>query len=138
MAPDLLLATTFSSDTGFGNYFNWALPVRNLAAVEDLVKNPENHYLNLHTFTDPGGAARAQAGTRISTVAVVAAAIAANLDKNATSVAPGGLLSIFGVNLVKVATDLSGWATSAASRPALPALPRKMSAKRDEMTTRNP
>ncbi|MCX6629716.1 MAG: hypothetical protein NTW28_19025, partial [Candidatus Solibacter sp.] len=37
-------------------------------------------------------------------------AISANLDKNATTVAPGGLISIFGTRLVKVATDLSGWA----------------------------
>jgi uncharacterized protein (TIGR03437 family) len=40
----------------------------------------------------------------------VAAAISASLDRNATTVAPGGLISIFGSNLVKVATDLSGWA----------------------------
>jgi uncharacterized protein (TIGR03437 family) len=40
----------------------------------------------------------------------VTAAIAANLDKNATTVAPGGLLTIFGTNMVKTATDLSGWA----------------------------
>jgi uncharacterized protein (TIGR03437 family) len=106
----LLLATNFASDTGSGNLFDWTLPVSNSGVVEDLIKNPENHYLNLHTFTDPGGAARAQIGQRISNVAVVAAVIPANLDKTATTVAPGGLISIFGSNLVKVATDLSGWA----------------------------
>src|SRR5262249_49141016 len=95
---------------GFGNLFNWTLPVRSLAVVEDLVKNPENHYVNLHTFADPGGAARAQLGPRISAVPVAAAVLAASLDKNATTIAPGGLISIFGSNLVKVATDLSGWA----------------------------
>jgi uncharacterized protein (TIGR03437 family) len=46
----------------------------------------------------------------VSTVPTVGGAVSGNLDKNATTVAPGGLISIFGTNLVKVATDLSGWA----------------------------
>ena len=33
----------------------------------------------------------------------------ANLDKTATSIAPGGLISIFGANLAKLTADLSGW-----------------------------
>jgi uncharacterized protein (TIGR03437 family) len=105
----VLLATNFASDTGFGHYFNWTLPLRDLAPVEDLIKNPENHYVNLHTFTDPAGAARAQLGQRISSVPVVAAVLPANLDKSATAIAPGSLVAIFGTNLVKVATDLTGW-----------------------------
>ena len=32
----------------------------------------------------------------------------------------------------------SSWATAAVSRPCLPLLPRKMSAKREDRTTRNP
>jgi uncharacterized protein (TIGR03437 family) len=39
----------------------------------------------------------------------VAAAIAANNDKTATTVAPGGLVTIYGTNLVKSAATLNGW-----------------------------
>ena len=74
------------------------------------MSNPENHYTNIHTSTDPAGSARAQLAPIVSTVPTIGGAISANLDKNATTVAPGGLISIFGTNLVKVATDLSGWA----------------------------
>jgi uncharacterized protein (TIGR03437 family) len=58
---------------------------------------------------DPGGSARAQLGPQISATPGVAAVISGNLDKTATTVAPGGLISIFGSNLTKVSTDLSGW-----------------------------
>jgi uncharacterized protein (TIGR03437 family) len=100
----------FTSDTGLGNIFDWTPGVLNLAVLEDITKNPENHYVNIHTSTDPGGVARAQLQPAITSVATVAAAIAANLDKTATTVAPGGLITIFGTNLAKVAVDLSGWA----------------------------
>jgi len=55
------------------------------------------------------GVARAQFGAYVGVRAGVTAAIGANLDKIATTVAPGGLISIFGTNLTRVATDLSGW-----------------------------
>lgn len=100
----------FSSDSGFGNYYNWTPGLLSLATLNDIVSNPENHYTNIHTSTDPAGSARAQLAPIVSTVPTIGAAISANLDKNATTVAPGGLISIFGANLVKVATGLSGWA----------------------------
>jgi uncharacterized protein (TIGR03437 family) len=99
----------FASDTGSGNYFNNTPAVLTLATLNDIVTNPENHYANIHTSLDPAGSARAQLAPVVSTVPNVSGAIAANLDKNATIVAPGGLISIFGTNLVKVKTDLSGW-----------------------------
>jgi uncharacterized protein (TIGR03437 family) len=108
----VILASNFASDSGFGSYFGWSSPVGNLAALEDLIKNPENHYINLHTFADPAGAVRAQFGPSGIGPAVIAAAIAGDLDKNAAAVAPGGLISIFGTHLAKVTTDLSGWAGS--------------------------
>jgi uncharacterized protein (TIGR03437 family) len=100
---------TFTSDTGFGNIFDWTPGILNLAVLEDITKNPENHYVNIHTSTDPGGVSRAQLAPAVTSVGTVAAAISANLDKTATTVAPGGLISIFGTNLAKVAVDLSGW-----------------------------
>ena len=100
----------FHSDSGFGNYYGWSAPITNMAVLNDLVKNPENHYANLHTLDDPAGAARAQLGPVLSAPASVTAAIGADLDKNATSLAVGSLISIFGTNLVKVPAGLSGWA----------------------------
>jgi len=102
----------FSTDTGVGNFFGYTPPVTGLpvATLNDIVQNPENHYANLHTTSDPGGSARGQLAPIVSATPVVAAAIAADLDKAATTVAPGGLLSIFGSNLVKTSADLTGWA----------------------------
>lgn len=102
----------FASDTGVGNYYNYTPGILTLATLNDIVTNPENHYANIHTSLDPGGSARAQLAPIVATAPNVTAAISANLDKNATIVAPGGLVTIFGTNLVKVATGLSGWAGS--------------------------
>uniref|UniRef100_Q01ZX6 CHRD domain containing protein n=1 Tax=Solibacter usitatus (strain Ellin6076) TaxID=234267 RepID=Q01ZX6_SOLUE len=104
----LKAAPEFSSDTGFGNYYAWTAPLANVAAVNDLLQNPENHYANLHSMEQPGGAVRAQFGSAAGR-ATIAAVIPANLDKAAAAIAPGGLISIFGANLAKVSGGLSGW-----------------------------
>jgi uncharacterized protein (TIGR03437 family) len=98
----------FSTDTGFANYYAWTAPVLRLDTVQDVLNNPESHYLALHTVDDPSGTARTQLGPRPSTAAVIAA-LAANLDKTATTLVPGGLATVFGTALNKVPTDLSGW-----------------------------
>ena len=59
---------TFTTDTGFGNYFQLP-PVVSVAYLRDILKNPENHYVNIHTSTDPGGAARAQLAANTSRTA---------------------------------------------------------------------
>ena len=99
----------FSSATGFGNYYNWTPPVVNLAILEDISKNPENHYVNIHTSADPGGSARSQLAPAVISPAQISAVISANNDKTATTIAPGGLISIYGSRLVKVPTGLDGW-----------------------------
>ena len=101
-------APDFSTDTGFGNYYAWTPPLSNLAAINDLVENPENHYANLHSVEQPGGAVRAQFGGAVGR-ASIAAVIPANLDKTAAAIAPGGLISIFGANLAKLPAGLGGW-----------------------------
>jgi uncharacterized protein (TIGR03437 family) len=99
----------FHSDSGFGNSYSWSAPISNVAVLNDLVSSPENHYANLHTFDDPAGAARAQLGPTPIARPAVTAVIGANLDKTATSVAVGSLVTIFGANLAKMPAGLSGW-----------------------------
>ena len=101
-------APDFSSDTGFGNYYGWTPPITNLAALNDLLANPEKHYANLHSLDQPGGAVRAQFGAAVGR-ASIAAILSADLDKSATTIAPGGLFTIFGSNLAKVPASLAAW-----------------------------
>lgn len=99
----------FTSDTGAGNIFDYTPAVTNLAVLTDILSNPENHYANLHTSVDTGGAMRAQLAPIVATLPATAAVISANNDKTATTVAPGGLISIYGTNLTKVSATLNGW-----------------------------
>ena len=39
----------------------------------------------------------------------ITAVVAATSDRNSTTLAPGGLVTIFGTNLAKTTTDLTGW-----------------------------
>ncbi|MEO8368274.1 MAG: CHRD domain-containing protein [Candidatus Solibacter sp.] len=98
------------TDTGFGNYYNWTPGLMTLATLNDITINPENHYANIHSTVDPAGTARAQLAANLTATPTVGAVVAANLDTNATSVAPGGLITIYGTNLTKVSTGLDGWA----------------------------
>jgi CHRD domain len=100
---------SFTTTSAAGNIFDYTAAVVNTAVLTDILINPENHYANLHTSTDPGGAMRAQLGPIVTASPTVSAAIAANNDKAATTVAPGGLISIYGTNLVKSAATLNGW-----------------------------
>jgi uncharacterized protein (TIGR03437 family) len=99
----------FSCAAGFGNYYGWTAPITNGSVLAVLFGNPENYYADLHTVSDPAGAMRAQLGPPMTAAPNVAAVISADLDKNATTLAPGELISIFGSNLLKVPADLSGW-----------------------------
>lgn len=103
------VVASFTSATANGNIFDYTPSVTNLAALSDILTNPENHYLNLHTSVDPGGMMRAQLAPIMAVPPNVGAAIAANNDKTATTVAPGGLITIYGTNLVKSAATLNGW-----------------------------
>lgn len=77
-----------------------------LATLNSLVQNPENQYVNLHTTVNPGGAARSQLMPVNAAVPTVNAVISAVSDPNLKTVAPSGLMTIFGTNLIKVPGDL--------------------------------
>ena len=100
----------FNTDTGFGAFFDWTPPIAGNASLNDAVMNPEKHYVNLITLSDAKGAMRSQLAPPPGTGAMIQAATSSNMDANATTVAPGELVSIFGANLSKVETSLNGWA----------------------------
>ncbi|MBM3811272.1 MAG: CHRD domain-containing protein [Acidimicrobiia bacterium] len=102
--------STITSATGFGNIFlrTTVSDDAGLATVNSMLANPERHYLNLHTAVNRGGAVRAQTGTALGRP-VLGAAVAATNDPAGTTGAPGGLVSIYGINLASVAAGLSAW-----------------------------
>jgi uncharacterized protein (TIGR03437 family) len=100
---------SFTTAAPAGNIFGYTQAVANTAVLTDILTNPENHYVNLHTSVDPAGMMRAQLAPIVSAPPMVAAVLPADNDKNATTVAPGGLISIYGTNLVKVTATLDGW-----------------------------
>ena len=80
-----------------------------LASLNDLVVNPENHYWNIHSADSPGGLVRAQLGAPVTSNPKISFIEAAVLDPAQTMVAPGSLFSIFGSSLAKVAGNTSGF-----------------------------
>jgi uncharacterized protein (TIGR03437 family) len=100
----------FDSATGFGNIWR---PVnigggQALTSLNSLVSNPENHYINLHTAVNAGGAVRMQMGADNTRTPVITEVISAVSDTTARNVAPAGQFTIFGTDLVKVSSNLGG------------------------------
>jgi hypothetical protein len=94
---------TVTTDTGSGNIYRivYVNNAMGLGTLNSLVANPEFHYVNLHTTTHPGGVIRAQLTPLTSSVPSISAVISSVSDPNMRTVAPGGLMTIFGSNLAK-------------------------------------
>jgi uncharacterized protein (TIGR03437 family) len=126
-------ANPVATESGQGNIYR-AVTVSTtagLATSSSLVANPERHYINLHTTTHPNGIVRAQLGAAATTRPDVYAVISAVSDPNLTTVAPFGLMTIFGTNLarsigdvqsafdgVQVPTSFNGTQVTIGGRPA--------------------
>jgi uncharacterized protein (TIGR03437 family) len=108
---DSALARTTSDASGYGNLFqvNIATTGTHLAGAEGVLSNPEAWYFNIHTSDNPGGAIRTQLLPVNTEKAAISAIVSANLDTRATTLAPGGLFTIYGRNLAKVTGSLAGW-----------------------------
>ncbi len=81
-----------------------------LEALDGLFSNPAGYYVNLHTRTNPGGAVRAQlrqAGANPPKVGYIMSAIT---DPQRTTVAPGGLMTVWGSDLAEAPGGLAGYA----------------------------
>ncbi|MBL8242132.1 MAG: CHRD domain-containing protein [Bryobacterales bacterium] len=102
--------TATDSATGFGNFWR-SVNISGgqaLASLNSLLTNPENHYINLHTAVNAGGAVRAQMGVENTRTPVITEVISAVSDVNVRNVAPAGQFTIFGSDLVKVGSNLGG------------------------------
>lgn len=94
---------------GVGNIFrlNSLLPAA-MASLASAVTNPEKHYANLHSQANPGGVVRAQLADANTARPELSAIITGASDPAITSIAPGGVASLYGANLAKASTNLSG------------------------------
>jgi uncharacterized protein (TIGR03437 family) len=102
-------ANTINTPTGFGNIYLRATisDADGLNTLNSVVSTPEKQYMNLHTTTNPGGIMRSQLLPPRSADPAVGAVISAASES--AGAAPGGLISIYGGNMARVPTDLSGW-----------------------------
>ena len=101
-------ANTVPTATGFGNVYR-TVTVSNtagIASLNSLVANPEAHYINIHTSVKTGGVVRSQLAPANANLPTVSAVISAVSDPTLRTVAPGGLMTIFGTDLVKADTDI--------------------------------
>jgi uncharacterized protein (TIGR03437 family) len=105
---------------GTGNIFRLVTVTSDagIATLNSLVQNPEKHYIDLHTNAFPNGIARAQVQPPNIQVPFVAFVLNP-ADDHRTTAAAGGLMNIFGDNLVKVPANLDGF-------PPLDVLPRSL------------
>ena len=106
------------SPTGFGNLYRQATisAPRGVQSMNSLAANPEQHYYNVHTSVNPNGLMRAQLSQAMTALPSVAAVIAANSDPAQVTMAPLGLVTIFGANLMKVPVGSDGFGNYAPLR----------------------
>jgi uncharacterized protein (TIGR03437 family) len=100
--------SSVTTDTGAGNIYRivYVNNTAGLATLNSLVANPEFHYVNLHTTTRPNGVVRSQLVPLSTAVPTISGVISSVSDPNMRTVAPGGLMTIFGSNLVKTESDI--------------------------------
>jgi uncharacterized protein (TIGR03437 family) len=103
----------FVTDSGSANIYRVVnvSTAAGLATLNSLVANPENQYVNLHTTVNPGGVVRSQLMPVNTAMPTVSAVISAISDSTRKTVAPGGLMTIFGTNLIKVPAEVMSSST---------------------------
>ena len=79
-----------------------------LTSLNSLLTNPENHYINLHTAVNAGGAVRVQMGADNTRLPAITEVLSGVSDNSLRTVAPAGQFTVFGTDLVKVSSNLGG------------------------------
>jgi uncharacterized protein (TIGR03437 family) len=103
-------SNTVKSDTGNGNVYKIVTVDSGaaLATLGTITQNPENAYINIHTTVNPGGAVRSQLAPANTALPAIGA-VTSNPDSKTSTLAPGEIFTIFGANLAKFQSDLSGF-----------------------------
>jgi uncharacterized protein (TIGR03437 family) len=106
-------ANTPLSASGFGNIYRIGTQIRAnaLNSINNLLRNPENHYLNLHTSVNTGGAVRAQVAAESTAAPRLLDVLSSVSDASRRTVAPQGLFTIFGSDLTKAVSSGGGAAS---------------------------
>ncbi len=96
----LAAANQPASATGIGNIYRSVQQTTSgaLGHVNGVGSDPAGYYYNLHTSTNPSGAVRAQLSATL-TVPVVTDVYPANSNIESDTVAPLGLMTLYGTNL---------------------------------------
>ncbi len=104
LASGVSLTQPYPTDTGFGNmfFFTTVSDPDGVAALDGITRNPERYYAAILTGTDGAVAVRGQLGPAITALPTVSGA---GNSANGKALAPGGMISIYGTNLSKTATD---------------------------------
>ena len=102
---------TVMSPTGAGNIYRTAVmsTPNQVDALNQVLNNPENNYINLHTTVNGGGAVRSQIAPANNEKPTVEVVISSVSDPNLKTIANGGLMTIYGQNLSKLSGNLDGW-----------------------------
>lgn len=102
---------TVQSATGNGNIYRTAVfsTDAQVAALNRILARPADNYLNLHTTVNPGGAVRAQLTPANTNAPVIETILNGVSDPALTTLAPGGVMVIYGRDLALLAGNLEGW-----------------------------
>ena len=94
---------------GVGNLYRVnSLPATAMGSLNSFLTNPELHYVNLHSQANPAGIVRAQAGKPNTEKPVIGDIISGASEPTLTTLAPGGIAAIYGINFSKTATNIDG------------------------------
>jgi uncharacterized protein (TIGR03437 family) len=101
------------SDTGSGNVMRviTVADTAGIGALNNLVKDPSNFYINMHTTVNPGGAIRDQLASPLAKPVINGIAAASSPVLTA---APGAIISLYGTNLAGFTSALNGFAPNSA------------------------
>jgi uncharacterized protein (TIGR03437 family) len=103
--------STVASATGFGNIYRTAFAMTDpqLTALNGLLANPRSYYINLHTSVNPGGAVRTQLLDGTMPMPRLDNVIQSVSDPARTTLAQGGLMTLYGTGFAGANGSLEGW-----------------------------